>query len=85
MFAKAAPQSRDCDPGYASECVGTEREQSDMKKLLDDRNPVLADGIDRLHAGGQRGFTAVGALHMTGPLALPGLLRARGLVVNRVY
>ena len=67
------------------ECVVTEREQSDMKKLLDDRNPGLADGIERLHASGQRVFAAVGALHMTGPLALPSLLAARGFVVQRVY
>jgi uncharacterized protein YbaP (TraB family) len=67
------------------DCVHTERERADMKKLLDDRNPGLADGIERLHASGQRVFAAVGALHMTGPLALPRLLAARGFTVERVY
>ncbi|MEX1165520.1 MAG: TraB/GumN family protein [Hydrogenophaga sp.] len=67
------------------ECVTTEREQSAMKALLDDRNPGLADGIERLHAGGQRVFAAVGALHMTGPLALQGLLQAQGFAVTRLF
>jgi uncharacterized protein YbaP (TraB family) len=67
------------------DCVHTDRERADMKKLLDDRNPGLADGIERLHAGGQRVLAAVGALHMTGPLALPRLLAARGFTVERLY
>ena len=67
------------------DCVHTERERADMKQLLDDRNPGLADGIERLHASGQRVFAAVGALHMTGPLALPHLLAAKGFSVERLH
>ncbi|QCB45293.1 TraB/GumN family protein [Hydrogenophaga sp. PAMC20947] len=67
------------------DCVHTERERADMKTLLDDRNPGLANGIERLHASGQRVFAAVGALHMTGPLALPRLLAARGFTVQRMH
>lgn len=67
------------------DCVHTDRERADMKKLLDDRNPGLADGIERLHASGQRVFAAVGALHMTGQTALPRLLAARGFAVERVF
>jgi uncharacterized protein len=67
------------------DCVHSERERADMKKLLDDRNPGLADGIERLHAGGQRVFAAVGALHMTGPQALPLLLAAKGFALKRLY
>lgn len=67
------------------DCVHTDRERADMKKLLDDRNPGLADGIERLHASGQRVFAAVGALHMTGTSALPRLLEARGFAVKRVF
>jgi hypothetical protein len=37
-----------------------------------------------LHAQGQRVFAAVGALHMTGPNALPVLMAGRGYHVERV-
>ena len=67
------------------DCVHTERERADLKKLLDDRNPGLAEGIERLHANGQRVLAAVGALHMTGPQALPKLLAGRGFTVERLY
>ena len=67
------------------DCVHTERERADLKKLLDDRNPGLADGIERLHADGQRVLAAVGALHMTGPQALPKLLAERGFSVERLH
>ena len=55
-----------------------------MKRLLDDRNPALAERIDALHAGGAPVFAAVGSLHMTGPLGLPALLAQRGFTVERV-
>ena len=67
------------------DCAHTERERADLKKLLDDRNPGLAEGIERLHANGQRVLAAVGALHMTGPQALPKLLADRGFTVERLY
>jgi uncharacterized protein len=67
------------------DCLRTERQRADMKKLLDDRNPGLAEGIERLHASGQRVFAAVGALHMTGTMGLPSLLAGRGFKVARVY
>ena len=60
------------------ECARDEAERAFSKRLNDDRNPGLADAIARLHDGGQSVFAAVGALHMTGPQALPALLRARG-------
>jgi uncharacterized protein YbaP (TraB family) len=46
--------------------------------------PALAGGIEARHAQGQRVFAAVGALHMTGPAALPRLLRERGFKFERV-
>ena len=52
--------------------------------MLDDRNPGLADGIDRLHREGRRVFAAVGALHMAGPRGLLRLLAARGFTVERL-
>lgn len=66
------------------ECMDTEEERVFMRRLLDDRNPHLADGIDALHRQGQRVFAAVGALHMAGENGLPSLLRKRGYTVERV-
>lgn len=65
------------------DCARTEDERAALRALNDDRNPGLADGIEALHAKGQRVFAAVGALHMAGPKALPKLLAARGFRVQR--
>ncbi|MFS2054577.1 TraB/GumN family protein, partial [Variovorax sp. CT11-76] len=43
------------------DCMRTPAEQRLMTRLLDDRNPILAAGIARMHDGGQRVFAAVGA------------------------
>jgi uncharacterized protein YbaP (TraB family) len=53
-------------------------------RLLDGRNPGLADAIERLHADGSV-FAAVGALHIVGPQGLPALLKARGFAVTRMF
>lgn len=66
------------------ECADTDAERAELKRLLDDRNPQLADRIAALHAGGQRVFAAVGALHMFGAHALPKLLAERGFEVRRI-
>ena len=63
-------------------CVDTATERAAMKRMLDDRNPLLAASIDNLHAGGKRVFAAVGSLHMIGPKGLPALLRQRGYRVE---
>jgi uncharacterized protein YbaP (TraB family) len=63
------------------ECLSDEADKAVMRKLLDDRNPGLADGIAALHEKGTV-FAAVGAMHMTGPKALPALLQAKGFVVT---
>jgi uncharacterized protein YbaP (TraB family) len=76
--AKLARYSEWCD------CLRTPAEQRLMKRLLDDRNPGLADGIERLHTSGKGVFAAVGALHMIGPQGLPTLMAARGFVVTPV-
>lgn len=65
-------------------CVDTAAERASMKRLLDDRNPLLAAAIDALHGGGRSVFAAVGSLHMIGPGGLPALLRQRGYVVEPV-
>lgn len=66
------------------ECVADEADRAMMRKLNDERNPPLADGIEALHQQGRRVFAAVGALHMTGPQSLPKLLAQRGFKVERV-
>ena len=66
------------------ECLDTPAERALMRRLLDERNPALADGIDALHGQGQRVFAAVGALHMVGPVGLPALLAQRGFALTPV-
>ena len=66
------------------ECASTEADKAFMRKLNDERNPPLAEGIEAQHKKGQRVFAAVGALHMTGPVSLPRLLQQRGFKVERV-
>lgn len=66
------------------DCLNTADEREEMKRLLDERNPNLADRIDALHASGKRVFAAVGSLHMFGPLGLPTLMEKRGYRVERV-
>jgi uncharacterized protein YbaP (TraB family) len=66
------------------DCVQTPGDQRMFQRLLDDRNPGLADGIARLHAQGKRVFAAVGALHMVGPQGLPALMAERGFRVTAV-
>jgi uncharacterized protein YbaP (TraB family) len=71
---------------YASwcECLETPRQRADFAKLIDERNPLMADKIVKWHAEGKSLFVAVGALHMVGPVGLPALLEARGFRVERV-
>jgi uncharacterized protein YbaP (TraB family) len=66
------------------DCLKTEADRVQQARLLDDRNPALADAIAALHGSGKRVFAAVGSLHMIGPLGLPGLLAQRGFSVERV-
>jgi uncharacterized protein len=66
------------------ECANTEEERAFLQRLNDDRNPALAEGIDKLHAEGKRVLAGVGALHMTGAKALPQLMVAKGYTVTRL-
>ena len=66
------------------ECMDSPEEQRYLQRLNDERNGPIADRLLALHAQGKRFFAAVGALHMTGPQALPALLRARGFDVRPV-
>lgn len=66
------------------ECLNTAEERAFYKRLLDDRNPALAERIDAMHAAGKQVFAAVGSLHMVGKAGLPALLAQRGYQVERV-
>lgn len=66
------------------ECLGTDVEREMMNKLLDGRNPQMAERIDELHKSGKKVFAAVGSLHMFGNTALPLLMQQRGYRVERV-
>ncbi|MCE4554217.1 TraB/GumN family protein [Roseateles cellulosilyticus] len=65
-------------------CADTPAERDWMRRVNDDRNIGLSERIDALHGAGQRLLVAVGALHMTGPQALPRLLAQRGFTVERM-
>lgn len=66
------------------DCIKTPADEKALARLLDDRNPGIADGIVQQHEAGRRVFAAVGALHMVGPSGLPALLAARGFRVTPV-
>ncbi|MEP7101728.1 MAG: TraB/GumN family protein [Burkholderiales bacterium] len=66
------------------ECIKTHADRAAMVRMIDDRNPALADSIAELHAVGQRVFAAVGSLHMIGPTGLPTLMAQRGYRVERI-
>ena len=66
------------------DCVNTPAEREAYERLVDGRNPGMADAIERIHAD-MSVFAAVGALHMVGPQGLPALLAARGFQVSRVF
>jgi uncharacterized protein len=70
--------------GQWCNCMNTERERAEFRKLNDDRNPGMADAIDKLHKQGKSVFAAVGSLHMTGPKSLPKLMAQKGYKVERV-
>ena len=71
---------------YASwcECLDTPEERADFARLVDARNPLMADKIAKWHAEGKSLFVAVGTLHLVGRIGLPELLKARGFRVERV-
>ncbi|KQU78101.1 hypothetical protein ASE08_01875 [Rhizobacter sp. Root16D2] len=71
---------------YASwcDCMKTADDRRDMKRMLDERNPAMAEQVAAWHDSGERVFAAVGSLHMIGPQGLPALLKARGYRVERI-
>ena len=66
------------------DCIHSAADRREMRRLNDSRNPAMAARIKALHGSGARALVAVGALHMTGPQALPVLLKRLGFVVERI-
>lgn len=66
------------------DCLNTPTERTTHARLVEGRNPGMAEAIERLH-GGMSVFAAVGSLHMVGPQGLPALLKAKGFRVTRVF
>lgn len=66
------------------DCIKTERDRLKYERLMEGRNPGMAEGIVRQLQQGKTVFAAVGALHMLGPKGLPELLRQKGYRVERV-
>lgn len=66
------------------DCIHSAADREALRRLNDGRNPKLAERIAALHARGQNLLAAVGALHMTGPHALPLLLQEQGFEVERL-
>jgi hypothetical protein len=66
------------------DCLNTTEQRAFQRRLIDERNLVLADKVAALHRESGPVFAAVGALHMPGPQGLPALLAARGFEVERV-
>ena len=67
------------------QCQPTAEDRDFMTRLLDGRNPALAQRIANEHAKGQPILAAVGILHMTGPQALQLLLQQQGFVVTQLH
>ncbi|WP_410499926.1 TraB/GumN family protein [Chitinibacter sp. S2-10] len=66
------------------ECEKSAEDRRVMKRLLDDRNLIMAQRIDELLRKDQSLFVAVGSLHMIGKGGLPSLLRAKAYQVELV-
>ena len=66
------------------ECARTADERRALRRLLDQRNPQLAERIAAIHEGGHTVFAAVGSLHMIGSSGLPALFAQRGYRVERI-
>ena len=64
------------------DCVTDDSDRAALQRINDGRNPALAQRISELHQRGQSLLVAVGAMHMTGPKALPALLREQGFEVT---
>jgi TraB/PrgY/gumN family len=65
-------------------CFDTDARRRYWDRLVEDRNRIMALGIDALHEKGHSVFAAVGYAHMVGDRGLPGLLEQMGYQVEFV-
>ncbi|MFZ6848856.1 TraB/GumN family protein [Undibacterium sp. RuRC25W] len=78
--------------GDAEKVVTLLREESEqnagskkiMERLLDERNPAMADKIAELMAAGKHVIVVVGAGHISGPNSIADLLKKQGLQVRQI-
>ena len=66
------------------ECFDTDADRRHWGRMVEDRNRIMAMGIDALHEMGHRVFAAVGYAHMVGDRGLPDLLEQIGYQVKFV-
>jgi uncharacterized protein len=83
MWAEADIKKLQDYPAWC-DCMDTSEDRDFMKRMLDDRNVLMAEKINQLHASGKRVFAGVGVLHMAGAQGLPALMRAKGFQVDLV-
>jgi uncharacterized protein YbaP (TraB family) len=83
MWAEADIKKLEDYPVWC-DCMDSAEDRAFMKRLLDDRNVLMAEKINQLHASGKRVFAGVGVLHMVGAQGLPALMRANGFQVELV-
>ncbi len=55
-----------------------------QKKLLDDRNPKMADAAEQCLKGAEKCFMVVGAAHLIGSKGVVQLLKNRGYIISQV-
>jgi uncharacterized protein len=66
------------------ECFDTDENRRYWGRFVEDRNRIMALGIDALHQMGDSVFAAVGYAHMVGDRGLPRLLQQMGYQVEFV-
>jgi uncharacterized protein len=66
------------------ECFDTDAHRRNWGRFTEDRNRIMALGIDALHEMGDSVFAAVGYAHMVGDRGLPRLLEQMGYQVEFV-
>jgi uncharacterized protein len=67
------------------DCLNTQKERDEMKRLGEDRNIVIADRFNKIHSKEGKVFLAVGTLHMVGTTGIPALLKKQGYLVERIH
>ncbi|APV49470.1 hypothetical protein BWI17_07115 [Betaproteobacteria bacterium GR16-43] len=62
----------------------TELKASVCAKIVEGRNPFMAERIDAIVKNGKRPFVVVGAMHLSGPASILSELEKKGYKVRRL-